>query len=69
VFNRATYRVSPFSVLYLYLLRIAEFSEWGLCLVLDLVAKYTPVDDNERFSIMNLLDPVSGFFIQCGQFV
>lgn len=38
--------------------RIAEFNEWGLDLILDLVAKYTPENDDEAFAIMNLLDPL-----------
>lgn len=38
--------------------RISEFSEWGLNTVLDLVARYTPSNEDELFSIMNLLDPV-----------
>eukprot|EP00624_Nannochloropsis_granulata_P006951 evm.model.NODE_5579_length_11332_cov_19.341246.5 len=38
--------------------RLGEFSEWGLTHVLALVAKYRPVDEEELFSIMNLLDPV-----------
>jgi vesicle coat complex subunit len=38
--------------------RLGEFSEWGLTVVLALVAKYRPVDEEELFSIMNLLDPV-----------
>lgn len=38
--------------------RIAEFNEWGLDLILELVAKYNPADDEETFAIMNLLDPL-----------
>ena len=38
--------------------RIAEFNEWGLIVVLDLVARYDPVSEEETFAIMNLLDPV-----------
>ncbi len=38
--------------------RLGEFSEWGLTHVLALVAKYRPADEEELFSIMNLLDPV-----------
>ncbi len=37
--------------------RIKDFSEWGQVTVLDLVTKYTPVNDQELFGIMNLLDP------------
>lgn len=36
--------------------RIRDFSEWGQCVVLDLVAQYEPPDDSERFAVMNLLD-------------
>lgn len=40
-----------------YLLnRLRDFHEWGQCTVLDLVAKYTPTDQNEMFDIMNLLE-------------
>lgn len=38
--------------------RISEFSEWGLNTVLELISKYSPNDEEEAFSIMNLLDPV-----------
>lgn len=38
--------------------RVGEFTEWGLTHVLALVAKYVPADEEELFSIMNLLDPV-----------
>lgn len=38
--------------------RIGEFNEWSLCPVLELVARYTPADEEETFNIMNLLDPV-----------
>jgi hypothetical protein len=40
------------------LARVGEFTEWGLTHVLALVAKYAPADEEELFSIMNLLDPV-----------
>lgn len=36
--------------------RVKEFSEWGLCVVLDLVAEYKPGTPEETFAIMNLLD-------------
>uniref|UniRef100_A0A0D9V347 Beta-adaptin-like protein n=1 Tax=Leersia perrieri TaxID=77586 RepID=A0A0D9V347_9ORYZ len=40
-----------------YLLnRIKEFSEWAQCLVLELVSKFLPSDNNEIFDIMNLLE-------------
>lgn len=38
--------------------RIGEFSEWGLNTILDLVARYNPISEDETFAIMNLLDPV-----------
>ena len=38
--------------------RLNDFNEWGLHSVLELVARYEPVDDAEVFAIMNLLDPV-----------
>ncbi|KAJ4953193.1 hypothetical protein NE237_030025 [Protea cynaroides] len=43
-------------VIYYFLNRIKEFSEWAQCIVLDLVAKYIPSDSNEIFDIMNLLE-------------
>jgi AP-4 complex subunit beta-1 len=42
--------------------RIDSFNEWGLCQVLSIVCRYTPVDEDEGFSIMNLLDPVSTIY-------
>lgn len=36
--------------------RIKEFSEWAQCLVLELVAKYMPLESDEIFDIMNLLE-------------
>lgn len=38
--------------------RIGEFSEWGLNVILELVARYMPTSEDETFAIMNLLDPV-----------
>ncbi|CAL0327284.1 unnamed protein product [Lupinus luteus] len=43
-------------VVYYLLNRIKEFSEWAQCLLLDLVTKYIPSDNNEIFDIMNLLE-------------
>uniref|UniRef100_A0A7N0V7B6 Beta-adaptin-like protein n=1 Tax=Kalanchoe fedtschenkoi TaxID=63787 RepID=A0A7N0V7B6_KALFE len=43
-------------VIYYFLNRIKEFNEWAQCLVLELVAKYVPSDNNEIFDIMNLLE-------------
>lgn len=37
--------------------RIKDFSDWGQCVVLEHMAKYMPVNDEERFGIMNMLDP------------
>ena len=36
--------------------KLREFTEWGQSLILDLVAKYTPKNENEMFDIMNLLE-------------
>lgn len=36
--------------------RIKDFSEWAQCLVLDVVSKYIPGDNNEIFDIMNFLE-------------
>ena len=36
--------------------RVKNFNEWGQCIVLNLVANYTPSSEEEVFSIMNLLD-------------
>jgi vesicle coat complex subunit len=38
--------------------RLGDFTEFGLGEVLGLLARYTPADNDEIFSIMNLLDPV-----------
>ena len=35
--------------------RIRDFSDWGQCLVMDLVARYKPANEEELFGIMNLL--------------
>ncbi len=37
----------------MYLLnRIREFNEWGQCVLLDLVSRYTPASQEEMFDIM-----------------
>lgn len=36
--------------------RITDFNEWGQCNVLQLVSKYKPVDQEEKFQIMNILE-------------
>jgi vesicle coat complex subunit len=38
--------------------RIGELSEWGLAVVLDIVSRYTPTNEDETFAVMNLLDAV-----------
>jgi len=43
-------------LIYYFLNRMKEFSEWAQCLVLELVAKYVPSDSNEIFDMMNLLE-------------
>ncbi|KAF3446453.1 hypothetical protein FNV43_RR11632 [Rhamnella rubrinervis] len=43
-------------VVYYFLNRIKEFSEWAQCIVLELAAKYVPSDNSEIFDIMNLLE-------------
>uniref|UniRef100_A0A5B7BH30 Beta-adaptin-like protein n=1 Tax=Davidia involucrata TaxID=16924 RepID=A0A5B7BH30_DAVIN len=43
-------------IIYYFLNRIKEFSEWAQCIVLELVGKYVPSDGNEIFDIMNLLE-------------
>ncbi|XP_021735609.1 beta-adaptin-like protein A [Chenopodium quinoa] len=43
-------------LIYYFLNRIREFSEWAQCLLLELVAKYVPSDNSEVFDIMNLLE-------------
>ncbi|KAK2986463.1 hypothetical protein RJ640_029696, partial [Escallonia rubra] len=43
-------------VIYYLLNRIKEFSEWAQCIVLELLSKYAPTDNNEIFDIMNLLE-------------
>jgi AP-4 complex subunit beta-1 len=36
--------------------RIKTFNEWGQCVVINLTSQYKPVDQDETFAIMNLLD-------------
>jgi AP-4 complex subunit beta-1 len=38
------------------LARLKEFSEWSQCLVLQLLARYQPADEEEIFDILNILD-------------
>lgn len=33
-----------------------EFNEWAQCIILELVSKYVPMDTEEIFDIMNLLE-------------
>ena len=49
--------VTPTIVAHL-LNRIADFSEWGLCAVLELVSRYEVQSEEEMYAVMNLLDPV-----------
>ncbi|CAM9231598.1 unnamed protein product [Chrysoparadoxa australica] len=37
--------------------KMSSFNEWGVCHVLALVCRYKPFDEDEAYSIMNLLDP------------
>ncbi|KAF8084542.1 hypothetical protein N665_0714s0029 [Sinapis alba] len=43
-------------LIYYFLNRIKEFSEWAQCLILELAVKYVPSDSNDIFDIMNLLE-------------
>ncbi|KAL5227652.1 hypothetical protein ABZP36_015917 [Zizania latifolia] len=43
-------------VVFYFLNKIKEFSEWAQCLVLELASKFLPSDNNEIFDIMNLLE-------------
>ncbi|XP_058785110.1 beta-adaptin-like protein A [Vicia villosa] len=52
--ERETLHSKP--IVYYFLNRIKEFSEWAQCLVMELVAKYIPSDNSEIFDIMNLLE-------------
>jgi len=36
--------------------RIKDFNEWSQCIILELVARYKPEEQNEIFDIMNLLE-------------
>lgn len=45
------------AIIHYLLTRFREFSDWGQCAVLDLIAKYTPANEDELFGMMNLLDP------------
>jgi AP-4 complex subunit beta-1 len=43
--------------LIIYLLnRFHEFNEWGQTLVLDMIQRYSPRDDNEMLDILNILE-------------
>merc|ERR1711871_1394470 len=44
------------SIIFHLLNRIREFNEWSQCIVLDLVARYTPENDKDVFDILSLLD-------------
>jgi len=44
------------SIVFHLLNRIKEFSEWSQCIVLELVAHYSPESEKDVFDIMSLLD-------------
>ena len=44
------------SILYFLLNRLRDVAEWQQILILDLVLKYTPQNEDEMFDIMNLLE-------------
>jgi len=46
------------SIIMTLLNRIGEFTEWGLNTILALICKYKPLNEDETYAIMNLLDPV-----------
>ena len=35
-----------------YIYRLRDFSEWGQCQILDLLARYSPSNDEEVFDIL-----------------
>jgi len=45
-------------IMFMLLNRIHEFSEFGILTILGLVPRYHPLNEEEAFQIMNLLDPV-----------
>ena len=36
--------------------RMRDFSEWGQCVVLEVLAGYTPASEDEMYGLMNILD-------------
>jgi len=40
--------------------RIRDFSEWALCVVLDVAARYRPADQAEVYDVMNVLENCLG---------
>lgn len=44
------------NIIFFLLNRIRELPEWGQIAILELILKFTPSDDDERFSLMDLLD-------------
>ena len=40
--------------------RTREFSEWALCVVLDIAARYRPADSAEVYDVMNVLESCLG---------
>eukprot|EP01027_Heterolobosea_sp_BB2_P014402 GEZU01020688.1.p1 GENE.GEZU01020688.1~~GEZU01020688.1.p1 ORF type:complete len:368 (-),score=81.66 GEZU01020688.1:63-1166(-) len=43
-------------IIYHLVNRIKEYNEWQICLILELLLKYTPSDEDEIFDIMNILE-------------
>mmetsp|Transcript_4549 Transcript_4549/g.8531 ORF Transcript_4549/g.8531 Transcript_4549/m.8531 type:complete len:786 (+) Transcript_4549:231-2588(+) len=37
--------------------RIKDFTEWGVCTVLEVVSHYTPAESSEVYDMMNVLEP------------
>eukprot|EP01147_Barroeca_monosierra_P004316 gene4316-6624_t len=43
-------------VAYMLLNRLADFTEWNQCAVMNVLLRYTPQDEEEIFDILNILD-------------
>ena len=41
--------------------RLNEFDEWGKCIILSLLITYAPPTDNDKFSLMNILDGILSY--------
>lgn len=49
--------IQPDRTLTHYLLgRLKSFNDWGQCVVLHLMARYSPADEDEAVALLNLLD-------------